>query len=1453
MGDFNFLNKYPQKEKDKLERLWRNSIGRLPSSLSILLQKFADRMDKEEYDRAMSFARDFFDMYVQYLSCVLIALIQNNDAQPSPANPEREREIQKSIRTIDDKRPLTLGSWVDSILLPLLNEAKTVIPKDPLYNRLINCKINNVLNGKKSGQPLHDRPDKYEISNELRGDRPKLAEIRNYFAHKTTPSEDTYQEIVVETVEPRISSMLNALTPLQEWSYYSCLEIVEPNREYRVELMNGCEPREPIMLKTAQILEVSHYYLCQNQPGPEAPVLIDLFPLVFCHEANSVNSVYVIQTLEKYEKISYISSNGEPVTQNRWNQELNARLQKTLKTFSVAKNLNLEEIKEFAGQASRGFLERAYRGKKYDYELFVERSALSAVLGAFKQSEKQLFPLLGEAGTGKTNQLCYWTEQMTRQGDLVIIFNSAEFAESSLGTQLLEIFGFGGKQKKIDKQLTRLLANVHETIKDSGKKLYFFFDALNECLRYKCGDEVNDGAKAAGPLKLYSDIRKFLINDLYPCFKVLFTCRIYTWKNLIRPHIPPEDLPVMFLTEDEEDLYIRGFTQEELAKAYEMYRELYQMKTPFSDLSKNSAIRLRDPLVLKFACTNYLGADLPSTALPYTSIELFGKMLRDVAASYAGSKQVSILRELTLYILDEYENKDPSDNSIAAAWLRDAYHDKESRLNTMAGLVYKNDADTYSVAFRELLDKPERPVLRLEENEAGEERFQFVYERFLEFMLALVFVERERAGLPERENIPAGVFVDRLKVKERTGSVVFMGMLRNALLMDYTRTGNPSVILELVGKHGDNPEIMLLLSETINVLIRENYEAKLFGLIDGFLNQQNEADQANIQAYNAAYKTIESNQANDRLIHECIRECNELRRQLAPIIRLRKMAVVSVVNGMFLTDYFNEDEGTYRDSSFGLLRRLITDSLIEVRNAACHYAYYLSNRIYTHEHLRLKENLAQRIIRELFMYVNGTNLRNIFTVKKRLKHSLIFAEAAGRLSVLLLIDAMMAGDESGGRQKAVLLNEIKATIKHVTFNHRLFSLAGPLLSLPFIKSIIIRQGTFQAAYVNNLIEYQTFWDKNVIPVKCAAQDEWSHECLREILIFFYHNNESYKKQSPAGASQDASNFSQYHERILSAYKTGDSFSYFVLERVMAIMGIRDWKFISPVIDTFFNDANYRDSAWYRYSQMSMLYVLCQVTLHNRQAKEAIIPIYHKHSKEWTINCKGLFPGQKSAVANPTGKYKRNVMTWYCMAYCAHAGDYAAWAGDVKPVPAFYELIDYAVSEENSDKELLYHLLENISELVTESGEHIKTALELIKYIMEQFKSQEKVDKFDDIPLERAGVYQDDLITAIGKVLSTAKNRYNTVVDDFIVQDLAGLDFPGIPRYRGDILNYNPIEETLSDLFTHKFGNFLIWGLLNEEAIDKTSYDIITASVDSADCFKWFDKVVHICVPLLKIS
>jgi hypothetical protein len=1390
MKSFTHLGIYAPEQIIDYDRLLEQSVERLPFTLASPVRNWKQRVHSGDYDRAANYLLDFFETGIQYLSCVLIAFMR------AEGDSDVGKEVLATVvNKIDNKRPLSFGDWVNDIFIPLANTAVRRIPSNPLVES-----ISSHILDKKAVLLLGNNKN-------IRG----IVQIRNNYRGHTTTLSSTFYEELNRSLEPRLYRMLQGIAPLRDWDYFLC-QTQQPDGICQISQLNGSGEFIHRTIVSAIPVEPSHYYIGYKQSNG-TPVTIDVFPLVSCNEDGYV---YVFQTLRE-DSISYVSSheNAPNLNEKRWNKALDRYMHFFQPSFDVSRELNYNQIRDLVTTASKKFIDNAYKEKKYNKELFVDREELSRYFDDFCKSNKNLFPLLGEAGQGKTNQLCYWTEKLIEQGKTVLIFNSSGFSTATLEEKLKNVFSVTPRHS-----IQKLLDNIENKNSAVGEYIYIFFDALNECISYKGLERETQDP----PLALYRDICSLLSGKNHSRFKVLFTCRNYTWKNLIQPEVGEEGNE-MFRMSDHEQITVKGFTDDELEQAYSIYRELYQMETDFDKLERRSKIRLKDPLSLKIACTNYLGSEFPTSTLPYTSISLFEKMLDDISHSYAGNGQCHILKEMALYILQEYEKGVPSD-SISIASLREAYDRQESPLYRMSQSVFKKDG--ISVAYSELLNKPERPVLRLvEEEESGKGRIQFIYERFLEYMLALVFTERESdrtnlSGVP----ISASTYIEELS---RSGiSVVLMGAMRNALIMDYLRTKDYAVILSLAREFGEQGNVMSLVVETMNSLIHENYEDEVFGLMDRLLDGQQSDEKTIVTQFNNLKKKIASNQANDTIIGKH----NELAKKMAPTIRLRQLALIGTINGIFMTDFFNEN--LYQNKPFKLLWRLMTDTIDDVSNNACLYVYYLSNKTHTLGYTQLGENLTEKILRKMFAELKQTPVYKFVFFKSDRDRSLVFLETSIRIAALLIIDASMSGKANKGARIGAILKEVKTVLKHFTWNFNLIRLMMPLFS-----TVLRKQLTFQSVYVNNIIEYHTFWDEDVVP-SVSVEGGWSKECLTSLFPFIFH----YERYFKIGATEDRvdmPDFTTCYKWILSAYKLGDSFSYFILERLLVIVGTCSWEYVSPIVTQFFKD-EYRQGEWFDYSQMSMLYVLCQLAVHSPIQNDKILTIFSRECEDWTNRCKGQFRGRNSHKANPSMYYKRNVMNWYCVVYCHHTGDAVPHLGDEQCVPVFYRMIDRAF--EHNDKELLFHLVDNISELITDS-KYIHTALGLLKYILLQLDSVEKIERLDKIVLNRTGFYQDDIITLCGRVLGTAKNYFPAETDNFIKKDMVGMKFPGAIRYREEILNYNLGGELLSDLFTHKFGNFLMWSLLHEEAVETFASEAIATVTNSKDVFKWFDQVIRL--------
>lgn len=1312
--------------------------SKLPFSLSHPLEQYRLQRADGVYSKAMNYALDFFEISAQYLSIVMVGMVRASATETMPVG------ALAVINKIDTKRPLSFGDWANDILPKAVAAARECLPDEPLTVAM------TAVAGPKRNLWLGSKREK------------SLVQIRNeYKGHGTTLAESIYEE-VVGMIEERVEELAAAIVVLEQY------------------------PERP---------DKSHFYI-----GTVAHGEVDVYPLI---HHNEKGQPYVFQSL-KDEEVSFISSDEHAVTRitDAFNAELDRWAQAIVPSFDISKEQNWAELRQVMADYSQEYLHHMYSEKKYNQELFVERDQLSAIFRSFRESDDRLLPLLGEAGQGKTTQLCHWTEQLMQSDDAVVTFASSEFAEGRLEQRLRELFGLSYK-----KDIHRFLASLNDKAVQAGRQVCFLFDAINEVLAYP-------GAEGSSPLALYRDIYALFGKHELTAFRVLFTCRNYTWQNELRPEQKQQDMTLF--SRLGEEATVRSFTDEEISRAYTIYQDLYQMQTLYEQIERKNIIRIKNPLILKIVCTNYLGHNLPEDNSRYTSLALFDKMIDDISHSYAGGKQTAILRELTAVILRSYEAGVAQD-SILLEDLRQARFAEEAPLYKTANLVY-NDKGT-TIAFEELLNKPERPILRL----IKDEKIQFIYERFLEYMLARAYFERERARVAEGTPIPAEVYVETMQ--HAAVNEVFMSTLRNVLIMDYMHTSDPQTIIRLASEYSDNFSIVTLIADVLNSLVTENYEAQLFPLLQVLLTYTEADRRETIDEYNRIWKIIEKNKADD----ETIARYKELSALITPMMNRKRLATGTLVNGVFMTDYHNEQLYTY--DPYALLDLVMEDTITEIRDNACLLIYYASHKTHTAGYTPLRENITRQIVKRMYGYINRSPLITLVNGKRR-KRIVTYLETGTRINILMIIDRVLAGDAQqdgdNGIQISTIFDDITSVAKHLTANFTLFRVL-----LPFVQLIMRRQVLFQSDYVNNVIEYQTFWEDNVIPQDGGA-DRWGRNDLAAIAPFAY----LYSKRGQADAPTNAQ-WQEWIPKILSAYQTGDSLSYFAMERLLIIAGMADYENVAPIVRALRGGSN-RDTEWFDYSQMSFIYVLYQLGLKMPELPQEVEEMLSEWCVDWTLRCRGWFRGRNSYKANQMQLYKRNVMTWYAMVYCVRHGDNRD--PEQQSVPYFRQLIDRAIA--TRDKELLVHLLNNISELVTDSG-YIYTSLDLLESVMRQIPSQQVLDELEINVNLRYPDTKESIITLIGKTLGTAKNYFPQQVNAFLTKDIINLTFPGIDKYKDDILGYNPGGERLSDLFTHKFGNALIYTLIHEQAIDDVVVGALQAAGRTNGSYQWFEEVVKI--------
>ena len=74
-----------------------------------------------------------------------------------------------------------------------------------------------------------------------------------------------------------------------------------------------------------------------------------------------------------------------------------------------------------------------------------------------------------------------------------------------------------------------------------------------------------------------------------------------------------------------------------------------------------------------------------------------------------------------------------------------------------------------------------------------------------------------------------------------------------------------------------------------------------------------------------------------------------------------------------------------------------------------------------------------------------------------------------------------------------------------------------------------------------------------------------------------------------------------------------------------------------------------------------------------------------------------------------------------------------------------------------------------------------------------------------------------------------------------------LPFPGVSSFREDILNYHPNGERLSDLLTHRFGNFLISSLAHQPKVSDFALEAICSAEKAKNATDWYEQAIRIMI------
>lgn len=1391
-----FLSNYLPEDLEMYEYQLDKASNTYPYSIISVLRDYQMNIFQEDYSKAFKRYIDFYEISVQYCSSLIFSIIKFRKIEFT----EKLQQVATSIVS----KPLSTGDWINGIFMVLVKESYLLLPDEPVIaslNQLLTEPKGNILQGWSS----------------RKGEEFKsIAYFRNTYLGHDTSLTDTIFADALKKIEPRMFRMLEALAPLADLTTFTVDKIINDEKKpgkYTVIPLKSSALKTGILVTSDYAVKPEKYYLIHRDIKDfdhfKETEIIEITPFVtylpVSEESDKKSAVYLFQSLQEknLKKMVYISPDLEAKkkTTELFKDYFVAFLQEVVEKIDIGKNYKIEiakgkswdEFQERLSLQTKHFLGQM-KVEKYDPDIYVGRKDISDAWQYFIQlKEKQAFVLLGNAGSGKTNLICNFSENLVANGTPVITFNSKIFSQINVDAKLAEIF------KEPVSAIPNVLKTLNSLAKKQKKPIVFFFDAINECLKYNNDTEQN------GAVALLRAIDNLLILDEYDSFKVMITCRTYTWEEAIRSEEECLNLSSYFTSEDipdqeqRENISLKGFSDEEFKEVYPRYKKKFSLTTTLDTLLEPTyayvKTRLQDPMVLKVASQIFSESNLPNNLRQFDSVKLYESRIEKLNKTTGGSLQLMILEQFT----KELRNK--KTDALMMQHLYTAFENPDDGLYELASQLFQGNTREWRVPATELLDAG---FIRVEKTTIKNE-LRFTYERFHEYMYARSFVLEEREQLETGIPIPKEAYESELR--EMKGYAVINNALRHALVLDYYETnGDPDTIIELANSpvYGASQLIM----NTLSSLITDNYE-DVCEIIQELLEYQIEETEPIGNEIIKKETLIEQgkkgkNKITTEEIQSINQEIEDLQEQLEPVIQVRKIAI-QIIYEIFKSPVYEKNLFEGFNSPFELLWKAMSDPLSKVRDNVSLYIYYISN---------YNVAIGAKILEHLSGNILNTSLLSLTKSSKRKEFQQSFLEPAGRFSLLMAIDSLV--ERNNYELSSEIKNTWKAIIKKLTLNHTLIKIV-----MPFLKFFMRRQAVVQVAYVNNGIEYQNFWE--TIPVD-GANEDWHRRNFTEIVQFL---------------DPEQPGIERYSESIKKGIDTGDAFSYFLIERVLVTQGWADWNRIKPFVMHVVDKP--ADHPFLDYMQMSILYVLFHSIEKSDSPNLEAFEVFSELTEEWSQRCKGLFFAHKNDQANKGKPYKQYPLNWYGAVYCKHFGDGETREGDEYPLPVFRNLIYSAFKRK--DKELLYYCIENIATLVTDFGKP-KSAILLFDYVISLFRREREIQNFDKQKCEREE-YNQDLRIFLCSMIGTIKSYYPKEVAYFIHHKLAHSTFPNMERFREDLMAYNQSHESIGDLLTHKFGNFIIWGLLHDKDIGKFFIDGFSAGAEVDDYFGWFDNIIRL--------
>ena len=221
--------------------------------------------------------------------------------------------------------------------------------------------------------------------------------------------------------------------------------------------------------------------------------------------------------------------------------------------------------------------------EKYSPACYFERPILAEYFNEFLTSSKTVMVLTGKAGFGKSVFVCNLAD-VPPDNLHVLLQDSTQLKieNESIDTYL-------GKMLNYDGGVLEYLGGILSV--KNNRSFLIVFDSINEHTKREA---------------LVSKLAEFVNKIEDPRIKVLLTCRIPLWNTIKRFFNVPIDR-VYHVAGPDSYVEVDSFTKEETELVYNNYKDAYNLRTNYTELSEQVKYFIANPLFLKMAAEVYGG------------------------------------------------------------------------------------------------------------------------------------------------------------------------------------------------------------------------------------------------------------------------------------------------------------------------------------------------------------------------------------------------------------------------------------------------------------------------------------------------------------------------------------------------------------------------------------------------------------------------------------------------------------------------------------------------------------------------------------------------------------------------------------------------------------------------------------------------------------------------------